>query len=66
MAGAAGRGGPYRRRGGEGWLTSDRARYLVVFAKEFGIRPWEIEKLDVEDFETLIDYAEEHLIRRDG
>lgn len=30
-----------------------------MFAREFGIRPWEIGLLDVADFEALIDVAEE-------
>ena len=61
--GEAGRGGPYATVG-PGWHTFDRHRYLAIFAKEFGIRPWEIVLLDVADFEALIDAAEEMMADR--
>jgi hypothetical protein len=32
---------------------------MAFFAKEFHIRPWEIGLLDVEEFEVLIDAAED-------
>jgi hypothetical protein len=35
-----------------------------VFAQHFGIRPWETGLLSVEDFEALIDFAEEHIINQ--
>ena len=54
--------GPYATVG-PGWHTFDRHRYLAIFAHEFGIRPWEIGLLDVEDFEALIDAAEEMIER---
>ena len=53
-----------RRTVGPGWHTWDRHRYLAIFAREFGIRPWEIGLLDVEDFEALIDAAEEMIADR--
>lgn len=35
-----------------------------MFAVHFGIRPWEIGLLSVEDFEALINFAEEHIINQ--
>jgi hypothetical protein len=30
-----------------------------VFSERLNIRPWEIEKLSVDDFEALLDYIED-------
>lgn len=36
-----------------------------MFSQHLHIRPWEIPLLTIAQFERLIDYAEEHLIKGD-
>ena len=59
--GGGGGAGPsdFSRHPGPGWHGYDRDRYVGLFCERLHIRPWEIERLDVQDFEALIDYLEE-------
>ena len=44
---------------GPGWHGHDARRYAGAFAEIFGIRPWEVGLLSVDEFDALIDYLEE-------
>jgi hypothetical protein len=44
--------------GSPGSFEFDKRRYLAAFC-EIGIRPWEIDRLSVDEFESFLDYFEE-------